>query len=192
MNELNLARRFNKRLFGVLVEEVDLADMPVELTRTWQVVHLAAGPDHVVLHAKLPLSGDEVPVTFSKEGLARLRSGLRRAGLHANFFAWPPENDRKRSPYRGLRPLDADDAGIFFGREAPIVIATILGAAFNDLAALVHVTRDCPHGRVTIKLKLGHAGARHLTTSLHKNDCQSNDQLERSYVSEHAGRRPVS
>ena len=68
MNELNLARRFNKRLFGVLVEEVDLADMPVELTRTWQVVHLAAGPDHVVLHAKLPLSGDEVPVTFSEEG----------------------------------------------------------------------------------------------------------------------------
>ena len=39
------------------------------------------------------------------------------------IFAWPPENDPNRPPYRGLRPLEADDAGIFFGRDGPIVEA---------------------------------------------------------------------
>ena len=37
------------------------------------------------------------------------------------FFAWPPANDPNRPPYRGLRPLESDDAGIFFGRDAPVI-----------------------------------------------------------------------
>jgi Novel STAND NTPase 1 len=48
---------------------------------------------------------------------------LQRAGLAASWFAWPPEHDRNRSPYRGLKPLEGDDAGIFFGREAPTIEA---------------------------------------------------------------------
>jgi hypothetical protein len=31
--------------------------------------------------------------------------------------------NRNRSPYRGLKPLEAADAGIFFGREAPTIEA---------------------------------------------------------------------
>jgi hypothetical protein len=62
-------------------------------------------------------------VTFSKEGLARLRRGLAKAGLDPRFFAWPPENFPNRPPYRGLKPLEAADAGIFFGRDGPIVEA---------------------------------------------------------------------
>jgi hypothetical protein len=33
---------------------------------------------------------------------------------------WPPDWDRDRTPYRGLRPLESVDAAIFFGREGPI------------------------------------------------------------------------
>ena len=40
-----------------------------------------------------------------------------------SYFSWPPENDLKRAPYRGLRPLEAEDAGIFFGRDGPIIEA---------------------------------------------------------------------
>ena len=47
--------------------------------------------------------GGEVRVTFSQSGLAKLKTGLMRAGLDARFFAWPPEADPDRSPYRGLR-----------------------------------------------------------------------------------------
>ena len=36
---------------------------------------------------------------------------------------WPPDWDRDRAPYRGLRPLESIDASIFFGRDGPITEA---------------------------------------------------------------------
>jgi formylglycine-generating enzyme required for sulfatase activity len=124
MNELTLARRLNKRLFGVLVQEgLTVANLPHDVTTTWQLVNLATGRDHQQFRVTLPVTGEEVHVTYSHEGLSRLKAGLQRAGLHASYFAWPPESDPKRAPYRGLRPMEADDAGIFFGREAPVIEA---------------------------------------------------------------------
>jgi formylglycine-generating enzyme required for sulfatase activity len=123
-NELNLARRLNKRLFGMLIEEgLSIRDLPSDVTNTWQLVNLATGRDHAQYRVLLPITGEEVHVTYSREGLARLKTGLTRAGLSASYFNWPPDTDPKRAPYRGLRPLEADDAGIFFGREAPVIEA---------------------------------------------------------------------
>lgn len=119
--EFHLAQRLNKRVFGVLIADLPVADLPADLTDTWQLVGLAAGNDHVMLRVVDPRSGHEAHVTFSTGGLQRLRAGLERAGLDPRFFAWPPGNDPHRAPYRGLRPLEADDAGIFFGREAAIL-----------------------------------------------------------------------
>jgi hypothetical protein len=107
----------------VLIEDLAISDLPVNLTSTWQLVRLCSGTDHVMLRVTVPFSGTEAHVTFSAQGLARLKTGLQRAGLDSRFFAWPPENDPDRPPYRGLRPLEAEDAGIFFGRDAPIVEA---------------------------------------------------------------------
>jgi hypothetical protein len=50
----------------------------------------------------------------------RLREGLKKAGLDPQSFPWPPSDEPNRAPYRGLAPLEAQGAGIFFGREAPI------------------------------------------------------------------------
>jgi formylglycine-generating enzyme required for sulfatase activity len=121
--ELNLAHRLNKRLFGVLIEDLPIGELPEDLTGTWQMVRLAAGRDHVMVRAVLPVTHEEVHVTFSAEGLARLKHGLEGAGLDPKYFAWPPINDPNRPPYRGLRPLEAEDAGIFFGRDGPVVEA---------------------------------------------------------------------
>jgi hypothetical protein len=124
MNEMNLARRLNKRLFGILIEEgLAISDLPADVTSKWQVINLAAGSDHGQFPVTLPITGELATPTFSREGLARLKSGLQRAGLAASWFAWPPEHDRNRSPYRGLKPLEAEDSGIFFGREAPTIEA---------------------------------------------------------------------
>jgi class 3 adenylate cyclase len=38
----------------------------------------------------------------------------------ASLVPWPPETDLDRAPYRGLKPLETVDAGIFFGRVAAI------------------------------------------------------------------------
>ncbi len=121
--EFILARHLNKRLFGVLIEDLPIGDLPEDIAGTWQVVRLAAGRDHIMLRAVLPITHDEMHVTFSAEGLARLKHGLEEAGLGPKYFRWPPANDPNRPPYRGLRPLEAEDAGIFFGRDAPIVEA---------------------------------------------------------------------
>jgi len=121
LKEFNLAHRLNKCLFGVLIEDIPLASLPATLTGTWQLVPLVSGRDHIILRAILPTTHEEVHVTFSYEGLTRLKIGLERAGLDPKFFAWPPESDPGRAPYRGLRPLEAEDAGIFFGREAATI-----------------------------------------------------------------------
>src|SRR6202047_4680180 len=76
LKEFHLARKLNKRLFGVLVEAVPVAELPEDLTGTWQLVDLASGFDHALLQVTMPRSHEEAHVTFSKEGLARLRGGL--------------------------------------------------------------------------------------------------------------------
>jgi hypothetical protein len=53
----------------------------------------------------------------------RLKQRLEDAGLDAKYFEWPPPSDSNRPPYRGLRPFEAENAGIFFGREGPIMEA---------------------------------------------------------------------
>jgi formylglycine-generating enzyme required for sulfatase activity len=121
--ELHLAHRLNKRLYGVLIEDIAVADLPGDLTSEWQVVRLASGRDHIMLHGTLPVTHDPVTLTFSVEGLKRLKHGLELAGLDPKYFAWPPEHDSDRPPYRGLHSLEAEDAGIFFGRDAPVVQA---------------------------------------------------------------------
>lgn len=121
LRELNLAQKLDKRLFGVLIEELPLSDLPTTLTSTWQIVDLASGSDHILIRTELPDLSKEEHVTFSKSGLARLGAGLNKAGLDPRFFVWPPENDPRRSPYPGLRPLEPEDAGVFFGREASTI-----------------------------------------------------------------------
>ena len=121
--ELMLAHRLNKRLFGVLIETFAPTELPPDLSGSWQLVDLASGRDHEVVRVTHPRTHQEGHATFSREGLRRLRIGLMKAGLDPRFFTWPPDDDPNRPPYRGLRPLEAEDAGIFFGRDAPTVDA---------------------------------------------------------------------
>jgi WD40 repeat protein len=146
--ELTLAHKLDKRLFGVLIETFDPTELPAELSDTWQVVDLASGRDHRQFRVTLPRTHEESHVTFSQEGLKRLRAGLVKAGLDPRFFGWPPETDPDRPPYRGLRPLEAEDAGIFFGRDAPIF------EALDQLRGL----REDPPPRLLVILGASGAG----------------------------------
>ena len=146
--EFLLAKNFNKHIFGLIVESTPLADLPSEMTSEWQLVDLTAGKrDHHITVAPPP--GDEtVSVAFASGGLERLRIGLMQAGLDARYFAWPPENDPDRAPYRGMQPLDAEDAGIFFGRDGPTVIGL----------DLLRGLRDSPPPRLLVILGASGAG----------------------------------
>lgn len=121
--EYDLARKLNKRCFVILIERIEIDDLPLFLKETHQTVSLGTGEDHRVFRPKMPISHEEGYVTFSAEGLRRLKIGLEQAGLDPRFFAWPPANEPNRAPYRGLEPLDQIDAGVFFGRDGPIIEA---------------------------------------------------------------------
>ncbi len=125
--EYHLARSLNKPLFGLIADPalsiaVVQARNP-EYAATWQMVDLCAGTDAQIRKARLPGSATEGHVAWSQTGLRRLKIGLDKAGLDPKYFEWPPDNEPKRSPYPGLRALEAADAGVFFGRDAALVEA---------------------------------------------------------------------
>ncbi len=121
--EYELAQKLNKRPFILLIEEISIEGLPKYLKDVHQAVQLKAGKDHIIFNPRKPVTQEEGCVTFSAEGLARLKSGLARAGLDPKFFPWPPLAEPNRAPYRGLEPLEAKDAGVFFGRDAPVIEA---------------------------------------------------------------------
>jgi hypothetical protein len=117
--EFLLAKSLHKRIFGLIIDPVPFERLPPEMTAEWQLCELV-GEDRfrsfdVVLNAK------PERVLFREAGLDLLRRGLERAGLDARRFPWPPPGEPTRTPYRGLRALEQQDAAIFFGRDAAIV-----------------------------------------------------------------------
>jgi hypothetical protein len=96
------------------------ADIPSEMTAEWQLVDLAKGKRR--------------DARFAEDGLDQLRIGIGDAGIDARYFEWPPENDPDRAPYRGLEPLEAEDAGIFFGRNGPTIVGLDLLRGLRETA----------------------------------------------------------
>ena len=122
--EYALARGLNKKLFAALTDPTrTIGSLPQELTGVWQIVDLVHGQDLRLFPAQPPGSNEERHIGYSQSGLTRLKRGLEKAGLDARFFPWPPEREPDRAPYRGLKSQEADEAAIFFGRDAPIVDA---------------------------------------------------------------------
>ena len=115
------AKQLGKKIFGVLIEDIPIEELPNELTTEWQLCDLVNGEARasfdVVREPFVPPSRVDLP----ELGLTALKRGLKRAGLEATAFPWPPENKPECAPYRGLKPYEAKDAAIFFGRDAAIV-----------------------------------------------------------------------
>lgn len=117
--EFLLAKSLQKRIFGLIIEPVPFEQVPVEMTAEWQMCELV-GEDRLRTF-DVALGVRHERVAFREAGLEVLRRGLERAGLDARSFPWPPANEPRRAPYRGLRALEPQDAAIFFGRDAAIV-----------------------------------------------------------------------
>ncbi|MBL4659036.1 MAG: TIR domain-containing protein [Alcanivoracaceae bacterium] len=137
--EFHLTHKLNKRIIGILIEDLVIKTLPEELTSTWQLINLASSCDHKTIAVTHPDTGQQLHVHFSTSGLIRLKNGLVKAGLDPLFFEWPPQHDPNRSPYRGMLPLEADDAGIFYGREAPTneLLDKLRGIRSNQLSSLM-------------------------------------------------------
>ena len=131
--ELFEATRIERPLFGLIIDDTTVGDVPTEMSANWQLTNLTQGSRFEPFEVLPPPYNDKKTVQFSAEGLEFLRNGLIAAGLTSIdtiSFPWPPAGDEDRAPYRGLVALDRDDAGIFFGRDAELV------RAIDQLAAL--------------------------------------------------------
>jgi hypothetical protein len=113
--EFRTAESLNKLILCAQLEPLEQASV----TGEWQRCSLyGEGPA-----TQIAVDGTGSHVAFQTEGLQRLLRGLRRAGIGAEHFVWPPPDDQGRAPYRGWEPLEEKDAAVFFGREGQIVRA---------------------------------------------------------------------
>ena len=112
--EFRTAENLNKVIFGARLEP----DVGEDFTSEWQYCDLFGGDNTVSVDI-----GDEQPVIFNGDGLRRLLTGIERAGIGVTSFLWPPPTQPDRAPYRGWEPFEDIDAGVFFGRDAELVLA---------------------------------------------------------------------
>ncbi|HRO30627.1 MULTISPECIES: TIR domain-containing protein [Micrococcaceae] len=111
--EYRTAETLGKLILCARLEPLDTAG----ITGEWQHCDLFGdGPA-----TEIPVDEAGRSVCFQTDGLRRLYRGLRRAGIGADQFAWPPPDDPERACYRGWEPLDESDAAVFFGRDAQII-----------------------------------------------------------------------
>lgn len=111
---------------GVIVKPVDVNTIPAAMSGEWQLVNLTFGGDPEIFRVAPPPAREEMTVVFPAQELHRLRDGLAKldlVGFAPKNFPWPPVHEPDRAPYRGLKPLDIPDAGVFFGRDADLVRA---------------------------------------------------------------------
>lgn len=119
---LNEAFKNNRRPILIFVAQIaELGSTDQDKTRAWQGGRLfGEGPA-----TEITLGPQHEPVRFLAEGLARLKHGLLEAGVSGTLpkhFLWPPHDEPNRAPYRGLEPLGFEDAGVYFGRDAEILL----------------------------------------------------------------------
>ncbi len=119
MAEYLLARFTNKRIFGLLMAPGLAARLPDVITADTQLCTLRGdGPGNA--RVVFRIEGTEKEAWFLQDGLARFERGLEAAGLGDRLLPWPPAGAPDRPPFRGLQPLDREDAAVFFGRDAEI------------------------------------------------------------------------
>lgn len=115
--EFLLAHSLNKRIFAAVIEPTSFDGLPIEMTAEWQIVDLAADNQNIV-SACAYRRATAVPRSPSRQTVS---NGWRsaQAGWHRRTqFSLAPQRKPGRTPYRGLRRLEAHQAGNFFGCEA--------------------------------------------------------------------------
>src|SRR6266550_5792386 len=117
--EFLLAKSLHKQIFGVILKDIPIGELPTEMPSEEQLCRLiGTGPTEII---RFRHRDTDDSIAFLSEGLGRLKMGLKKAGLSADFFPWPPKDEPHRSPFRGLEPLDFEDAAVFFGRDLEIL-----------------------------------------------------------------------
>jgi len=121
--EYRFARKIDKPVVLALIEKLSTDELPAFARSAHRIAPIASDDEKRIFPVVRPGAQEERRVAFSSAGLERIRSGLTHVGLDPRLFSWPPENEADRAPYRGFAPLEAADAGVFFGRDESLIEA---------------------------------------------------------------------
>jgi WD40 repeat protein len=113
--EFRYAEQLRKHIFLAIIKPCDPKDLPPD----WQWCPLYG--EGALTTIAFEFREQPAECSFLSDGLQRLKNGLEKAGISAEHFPWPPASEPDRAPYRGLKPLEAADAAVFFGRNAQIL-----------------------------------------------------------------------
>jgi hypothetical protein len=113
--EYLLAENLGKQILVARLENLGDTD----ITSKWQRCDLFAEG----AQTDIAVTGG-APVRFNTAALDQLKKAIEGTGVGPEHFAWPPSADPDRVPYRGWEPFEDIDAGVFFGRDAAIVLGT--------------------------------------------------------------------
>jgi len=84
--EFILAKQLGKTIFGLLIEPTPLAGLPPEMTAEWQLCDLTVGVERHRFRVSSEAGAPETEVLLAEAGLARLRTGLKKAGFDPSTF----------------------------------------------------------------------------------------------------------
>jgi hypothetical protein len=113
--EYLLAENLGKQILVARLEDLGVTD----ITSKWQRCDLFAEG----AQTDIAVTGG-ARVRFNTAALDQLKQAIEGTGVGPENFAWPPRLDLDRAPYRGWEPFEDIDAGVFFGRDAAIVLGT--------------------------------------------------------------------
>ena len=84
--EYRHAESLRKRIFAIVIAPCDTKDLPAD----WQRCELFG--DGRQERIRFQFREQPAEVSFLSGGLERLKNGLKKAGVGAEYFPWPPKN----------------------------------------------------------------------------------------------------
>ncbi len=126
LKEYALARGLNKKLFAALIDpaEDDRICSPTSSPASGRSSISTGGQDMRLFPRTAAGLARGKARRFPNRGLCAAEARTGEGGARSQVLRLAAGGGAGRAPYRGLKPLEAVDAGIFFGRDAPIVEAT--------------------------------------------------------------------
>jgi formylglycine-generating enzyme required for sulfatase activity len=116
--EMNFAEDLGKEILVAILKDLKKDDPRLSHYANRQLVDLSAKPTERM--KAFEYDGKVRDVEFHLHALQPIKARLTHLGIAPNSFSWEPKGEA--GPYPGLAAFTEQDAGIFFGREADIMV----------------------------------------------------------------------
>jgi hypothetical protein len=95
--EFLLAKSLHKQIFGVILKDIPIGELPTEMTSEWQLCRLiGTGPTEII---QFRHRDTDDSIAFCR-GPRQAQNGSEEGRSQCRLFPWPPKDEPHRSPFR--------------------------------------------------------------------------------------------